>query len=218
MSKKTIETKTFSFEAKQFDDAAGTFEGYLSVFDVTDRGGDIVRPGAFRKTLTERKRFPLRYEHEYTIGYLEGYEDSVGLKVKGQIVLDIQKGRDAYALMKADSSLLAMSIGYNVIDSADMKRGEEYVRELKELRLLEGSLVTIPMNPEAVVTSVKSLEAASIVEALRNNPELADAVKAAMTPPADDCPAQVQEAGDEHAQEAVYAGFLDYMIEKLKEN
>jgi len=43
------------------------------------------------------------------------------------------------------------------IDAQSKKLNENNVRYLKELRLLEGSLVTFPMNEAVHVTSVKAL-------------------------------------------------------------
>lgn len=177
----TKKTRDCPFSIKSLNEETGEFEGYLSVFDVVDLGGDLVRPGAFKKTLSEKKRFLLRYEHKYNIGYFEGNEDLVGLYVKGRLLLEIEKAREAYALMKADPSLLAMSIGYNVLQEEWDKSSGENVRLLKELRLLEGSVVSFPMNPAAKITEVKSLTAEDILSSLNANPDLraqvADALK-----------------------------------------
>ena len=45
-----------------------------------------------------------------------------------------------------------LSIGYKVIK----KTWKDGIRHLREIRLFEASVVTFPMNPEAVVTGVKS--------------------------------------------------------------
>jgi phage head maturation protease len=45
-----------------------------------------------------------------------------------------------------------MSIGYKTVKADFDQKG---FRHLKELRLFEGSLVTLPMNDQAVVTAVK---------------------------------------------------------------
>jgi phage head maturation protease len=40
-------------QIKMLDDGAGTFSGYLAVFNNEDLGGDKIAPGAFTKTLSE---------------------------------------------------------------------------------------------------------------------------------------------------------------------
>ncbi len=50
----TTKTLDFQCELKASGDT-GTFEGYGSIFNITDRGGDIVVPGAFTETLAAQK-------------------------------------------------------------------------------------------------------------------------------------------------------------------
>ncbi|MCJ8334615.1 MAG: HK97 family phage prohead protease, partial [Epibacterium sp.] len=50
-----MEYKAATFELKKEPDDDGTIEGYASVFDVVDNGMDVVRRGAFRQTLGQRK-------------------------------------------------------------------------------------------------------------------------------------------------------------------
>lgn len=158
MAHKTLD---FRFEMKAPKDD-GTFEGYGSVFNITDGGGDIVVPGAFSETLTTQKaagRLPaMLWQHRQAepIGiYTSMEEDSVGLKVAGQLALKTARGAEAYELMKM-GALSGMSIGYQSRDdSYDRVSG---VRTLKKLDLYELSLVTFPMNDASRVSSVKSIE------------------------------------------------------------
>ena len=135
-------------------DEAGVFTGYASIFGNLDQHGDIVLPGAFRKSLAERgKRVPLLWQHDTTepIGVLELVEDGKGLRVeRGEINLETARGREAYALLK-QGAIKGLSIGYQVVQ--DGWQGK--VRQLKELKLLEVSLVTFPANELAGVTAVK---------------------------------------------------------------
>jgi HK97 family phage prohead protease len=82
-------------------------------------------------------------------------EDAKGLKVTGQLALDVQRGREAYSLMKM-GAVKGLSIGYDpiVVDYSRMEK--ENVRILKEVKLWEYSVTPFPMNPEAQVTTVKS--------------------------------------------------------------
>lgn len=157
----TTKTLDFQCELKASGDT-GTFEGYGSIFNITDRGGDIVVPGAFTETLAAQKaagRLPaMLWQHRQAepIGvYTSMEEDSVGLKVKGQLALKTARGAEAYELMKM-GALSGMSIGYRSRDdSYDRVTG---VRSLKKLDLVELSLVTFPMNDASRVSAVKTIE------------------------------------------------------------
>jgi HK97 family phage prohead protease len=155
MSKTTID---FAFELKANGDD-GTFEGYGSVFNIVDRGDDIIIPGAFTETLATLKaagRMPaMLWQHRQAepIGvYTSMIEDGVGLKVAGRLALKTSRGAEAYELMKM-GALSGMSIGYRSRDdSYDRVTG---VRTLKKVDLVELSLVTFPMNDASRVSSVK---------------------------------------------------------------
>lgn len=156
MAHKTLD---FGFQFKATKDD-GTFEGYGSVFNITDGGGDIVVPGAFADTLATQKaagRMPaMLWQHRPSepIGvYTHMEEDAVGLKVSGRLALKTTRGAEAYELMKM-GALSGMSIGYRSRDdSYDRVTG---VRTLKKLDLVELSLVTFPMNDASRISSVKS--------------------------------------------------------------
>ncbi|HGU6173200.1 TPA: HK97 family phage prohead protease [Escherichia coli] len=149
-----MEQKGFKFDVKSIDEQ-GIFEGYAAVFGNVDLGGDIIEPGAFKKTLQENPRMPILWQHNPAepIGVtLEAYEDGRGLKVKGQLNLETTRGREAYALLK-QGALKGLSIGYDSVKEA----WEGTKRILKEIRLWEWSLVTFPMNPLAQVAEVKAV-------------------------------------------------------------
>lgn len=146
--------RDFRIDIKEVSDE-GTFTGILSVYDVVDLGGDLVEKGAFTKTLQENGgEIPCLWQHRDPIGRLKVADGESGLEVQGSLVLDVQQAREALALMKA-RVVTGMSIGYRVIKS----KIEEGVRRLKEVALMEGSVVTFPMLPLAQVTSVKADEA-----------------------------------------------------------
>lgn len=116
------------------------FAGYAAVFDRVDRGGDVVRAGAFTGALDAP--VPLLWQHDRTrpIGEIEMLaEDDKGLRVIGQV-------RDA-ALVSRGSGL---SFGYRI---KSMRRGTK--RELLALELVEVSVVKVPMQPLARVHAVE---------------------------------------------------------------
>lgn len=157
----TTKNLDFACELKATGDT-GTFEGYGSVFNITDKGGDIVVPGAFTETLSAAKsagRLPaMLWQHNQRepIGvYTEMEEDSIGLRVKGKLALKTSRGAEAYELMKM-GALSGLSIGFRVRDDSwDRVTG---VRTIKKADLVELSLVTFPMNDASRVSAVKTIE------------------------------------------------------------
>lgn len=136
---------------------AGELEGYGSTFGNTDLTGDIVAPGAFAKTLSEHKAAStmpaLLWSHDASAPcgvWTDAREDRIGLRMKGKLSLDTVRGAEARALCR--DGALGLSIGY-VTRDATYEKGR---RVLKDLQLFEVSLVAIPANPQARLTSVKS--------------------------------------------------------------
>jgi len=148
-----MDIKNLHFEVKEVSED-GTFEGLLSVYGNVDLGGDVVERGAFTKSLEESKyTVPMLWQHDQKtpIGLLEIQDSEVGLKVKGIYVLEVEKARESHALMKR-GVIKGLSIGYQSIKD----KIEKGIRYLSEIKLYEGSVVTFPMNPLALVTTVKS--------------------------------------------------------------
>lgn len=75
----------------------------------------------------------------------EVVEDAQGLRVKGRLLTEVEKGREAAALMAA-GAVDGLSIGYRTIRAEKLPEGG---RKLIELELWEVSLVTFPMLPIA---------------------------------------------------------------------
>jgi HK97 family phage prohead protease len=149
-----LDTKFMAFDTKAVKD--GTIEGYASLFGITDRGGDMVMPGAYTKSLAgmaeKGQKVKMLWQHDPSqpIGvWDEVKEDGTGLWVKGRILSEVAKGAEAKALLEA-GAIDGMSIGYRTIQS---DRGEKGERLLKEVELWEVSLVTFPMLPEARVSA-----------------------------------------------------------------
>ena len=140
----------------------GEFEGYASVFNNTDLGNDVIKTGAFRKSLRKRgvTGVKLLYQHktDMPIGVFEEIkEDEHGLMVKGKLALKTQAGQEAYELLKM-GALDAMSIGFRANPDEVSYDKRTNKRMIGEVDLMEISLVTFPMNPQAKVRSVKGEE------------------------------------------------------------
>ena len=117
------------------------FAGYAAVFDRVDRGGDVVRRGAFTGQLD--RAVPLLWQHDRTrpAGTIEMIaEDSKGLRVIGRL----EEG--------------AVTVGFGLSFGYQTKRQARTAsaRELIELELVEISLVTSPMQPLARVIAVEN--------------------------------------------------------------
>ena len=133
----------------------GVIEGYGAIFNTVDQGGDIILPGAFAASLASGRKIKMLRDHcpEDVIGiWDEVSEDATGLRVKGQILLTIQDGKDTLELVKA-GAIDGLSIGYRTIDSGWTDGG---ARLLKQVELWEVSLVPFPMHPSATIDSVKA--------------------------------------------------------------
>jgi len=157
------ESLSFKFDLKTLGESE--FEGYGSTFGNVDLGGDIVLPGAFKDSLKQQKNrgeLPqMFYMHDPRLVpgvWLDMKEDSNGLYVKGKLLMDTQLGRETHAQLKA-KALRGMSIGYGVENrQKDVAWDDEGNRLLKKLDLVEVSIVSMPMNIEAKVESVKALK------------------------------------------------------------
>ena len=154
-------TLDFGFQLKALSEA-GQFSGYGSVFGVKDSYGDVVVPGAFTDSLAAQRaagRLPaMLWQHRSAepLGvYTDMKEDSIGLKVEGQIAMATVRGAEAYSLLKL-GAISGLSIGYMPReDSFDKLTG---VTTLKKVDLWEVSLVTFPANDAARVQGVKAIE------------------------------------------------------------
>lgn len=142
----------------------GHFTGYGSVFGNRDSYGDIVQPGAFLKSLAdheEKGSMPkLFWQHDpwKPIGkWLSMEEDATGLKVTGQLNMQVQQGREAYALLKA-GDIDGLSIGYRIGKAEDT----DDALLLKELDLVEVSVVSLGANDQALVSAVKTIRAGGL--------------------------------------------------------
>lgn len=169
-----MEFKTVS-EFKVVDDRVVT--GYPSVFGNVDDGGDLIKLGAYRKTIQERAmRFRWLWQHDYSqpptakildvrevgredlpAALVERYPEAEGALRVTREYLDTPRGNEILTGIK-EGAINEMSIGYDSIQIEypdDMfVAGREVWRILKEIRLWEGSDVNWGMN--AATTNEKS--------------------------------------------------------------
>ncbi|MBK5910056.1 hypothetical protein CCR85_00925 [Rhodothalassium salexigens] len=128
------------------DDAV--IDGYASVFDHADDGGDLIRPGAFARSLADRaaRDIKLLWQHDPTqpVGTILALgEDAHGLHVRARVMQALRPGAEALALLRV-GALDGLSIGFRARHSGrDPATG---LRILTDVDLIEVSLVTFPMQ------------------------------------------------------------------------
>lgn len=152
-----MEYKLLSLDSThiKMDEDQRTFAGYASVFGGVDSYGDMIEPGAYKETIEDRNR-PIRMRWNHfgpVIGkWKEIYEDDKGLYVSGSLTPGHSVADDVYASLK-HGAVDGMSIGYRV------KREEQdgAIRRLKEIELIEISVVEEPADLGAKVGQVKYL-------------------------------------------------------------
>jgi HK97 family phage prohead protease len=119
--------------------------GYAALFGVPDGAGDIIRPGAFTRTLADRgDALPLYWQHrpEQRIGTVQrAEEDARGLRVIARI--DNPRSRAVSALLAREVN--GLSFGYRALGY----RRTPQSRLLEEIELIEVSVVTHPLQPGA---------------------------------------------------------------------
>lgn len=158
----------------------GEFEGYGSTFGgEPDAYGDVIAEGAYVDSLAAHKAkgtMPkLFWQHDpgQPIGkWVDAKEDNRGLFLRGRLNMDVQRGREAHALLKA-GDIDGLSIGYRIKEySVDTDTG---VWTLERLDLVEVSVVSIGANENAVVSSVKAAKAAhDLMERLKAGERLTE--------------------------------------------
>ena len=124
------------------------FAGYAAVFDRPDKGGDIVRKGAFARALSQAVEVPLLWQHKAgaVIGRIEHLsEDERGLRVIAAV------GDARASRLLGNGKVDGLSFGYRVREA----KSAGALRELVELDLVEVSIVTNPMQPKARVHAVE---------------------------------------------------------------
>ena len=152
MQHKSIDFKDCEF--KFAGESGLEFEGYASVFGGIDSYGDRIMAGAYKRTLENRERpVALRWNHfGPVIGkYTEIFEDEKGLFVRGQLTKGHSVATDAAALLK-HGAISGLSIGYVAKD--EEMNGP--IRELKDIELIEISVVEEPADNMARVSNMKS--------------------------------------------------------------
>lgn len=139
----------------------GLVSGYASFFEIRDMHGDRITPGAFTKSLKnwhfQRSCPKMLWQHDIRqpIGIWTSLrEDNQGLYVQGRLALGTHRADEAYVLLK-QGVLDSLSIGFRAKKiHRDQKTGGRLIREVD---LIEVSLVTYAANPKARIHHIKTI-------------------------------------------------------------
>jgi len=184
---------------KSIDPEAGTFEAYVSVWDNVDSYGDVMRKGAFTKTLADWAAkgapIPVLWSHrtddpDMNIGHvISAKEDDRGLLVKAQIDLDSPKGQTVYRLMKG-GRVREFSFAYSVTDGDMQTKDGNSFYEIRGVDLYEVGPTPVGANPATELLDLKAraediavrVKAGKVLssaneDAVRSSLELAESVE-----------------------------------------
>jgi uncharacterized protein len=155
-----------SVDIKAGSTVQGSIKGYAATWNNLDRQGDIILPGAFDKGLPafmqdgfialshDPSRLPIAIPTDVR-------SDDTGLLLTADFhsTPEAQNARTVAQERMAAGKSVAFSIGYTVPPDGE-ERTRSGTRLLKQIDLMEVSLVTIPANPLAQVTAVKDASGA----------------------------------------------------------
>lgn len=143
----------------------GEFSGYASTWGNVDSQDEVVRQGAFVRSLerwhSEGRRIPVVTDHQHDVSAVVGSlatarEDSYGLFVHG-IFSGTTAAQDVRQKL-VEGHLSGLSVFGGIVSSGSEKVGGRTVRALYEVDLLEVTLTPWPANTLALVSSAKANE------------------------------------------------------------
>lgn len=167
-----IKTEVLTAEIMDMNPKQGIVTGYFSKFNNVDGDGDIIRPGAFTKTIKEqgpqsslpRIKHLLNHDPSLPLGVLKSLtEDNYGLAYESQI--GSHEGGEDFIKMVESGLITEHSIGFKIIKRNQIQSYENYLKnpsagqyEITEIKLYEGSSLTAwGANPLTPITSLKSM-------------------------------------------------------------
>jgi len=132
--------------------------GYANTSD-KDRSGDIVVPDAWAKGIENFRRNPiLLYQHDHgkPIGKVNSVTvDKKGIFVEASVSEAAEKQHGVKTLI-SDGVLKSFSVGFRVKDADYDKRNDTFF--IKDVELLEISVVSVPANQNSLFSIRKSFE------------------------------------------------------------
>lgn len=166
------ETKSFRILELKSDAEKGTFKGHAATWQ-EDQGGDIIAPGSFAKTISERGPKALqdgKYKSDIKVLWQHDSrmpiglptvlrEDAQGLYFEA-FTIDTECAKMAQECMR-QNVVDKISIGYTVKQCSVRydDDGSYLGRNITEIKLYELSPITFPMNEGADINEAKGIDA-----------------------------------------------------------
>ena len=181
-----VETRSYhqEFEVRQAANGTWQFRGYAAVFNSDSEPlpfTERILPGAFDRTLRSRNNIKMYLNHDSTLVLGSTRAKTVRLSTDSKGLLtdadlpDTSYARDLVVMMER-GDVDSMSFGFSVPRNGDRWSEDGTVRELREVRLHEVSVVTGFPAYRATSATLRSLDA--LAEATGHD---ADALAEALT-------------------------------------
>lgn len=158
MNKLVYKSSVGKFVVKQVEGEFVHIEGMASTFGNMDRQGDVIVNGAFKKTIVDPERtvkFLNQHNSDQPIGVIDKLlETDEGLFMMARMPRENSLVKDLVPLLMM-GAIGEFSIGFMIVEADITPDGN---RTIKEIDLVEISIVTMPANPKAKITGVKSDE------------------------------------------------------------
>jgi HK97 family phage prohead protease len=164
--------KNQNLEVKDVDAKQGIVSGYFSAFGMVDSDGDIMMPGAFKRSIQDwgpdakgRIKHLLNHDPSKPLGkIMELKEDNYGLFYRSQVGKH-QLGQD-FVKMVESGLISEHSIGFRTL----REQKNDSANEIHEVMLFEGSSLTAwganEHTPMLGIKSIKNID--EIKEQIRN--------------------------------------------------
>ena len=163
--------KTSKFVVEYSSDDDRVIKGWASVFDNVDSDMDVIKRGAYTKTIKERGpegkgRIKLVAQHKMAmpIGKILKLEETDrGLYMEAKFGTH-RDGEDYYRMAK-EGIIDEFSVGFVPVKKMENQAGGY---DISEIKLYEVSMVTVAANDEAYVTEVKSEDVLKLIKQVEN--------------------------------------------------
>ena len=148
-------------------------KGYASTFGNLDRADHIILKGAFSKSLRKNKgKWPIKLNHYDDVGMNEkAKEDDIGLYVESRLytsenpipesikAMNIIKNAVRYKMamgLSIGGRIKKMKIKFAKESDNQAKKEAKLWFEIEEFEMIEHSITSVPANPKAEITSLKT--------------------------------------------------------------
>ena len=146
---------TMTHEIRAQDE--GLIEGYIAKWGVVDSYNSRFQKGSFSQTIRGRlDKIRVLFNHDTSepIGrLLDIQEDDIGVFVRAQLVMAVDKAKDTFNLIKG-GAIDSFSFGFRTISD----KYEDGVQVITEVVLGEISPVIFPASEQSTITSARSID------------------------------------------------------------